>query len=147
MAIIGEMLFAGLVSYHRFIEWRPGTVVPLTQDLHSRLATSTGIGLVDSTSLKVCHMRSGETVCWRGSPATGCEAAKRRSTQRQRERADRRFRRLSMLRIVRNAAFPSGTMTRECRSRLSLRLCRTVEPFRVSFRTIGASKLIEFLKI
>ena len=49
--------FPNLVSYHRFIEWLPSTVVPLTQYLHSRLATSTGIGFVDSTSLKVCHNR------------------------------------------------------------------------------------------
>ena len=47
--------FPNLVSYHRFIEWLPSTVIPLTQYLHSRLATSTGIGFVDSTSLKVCQ--------------------------------------------------------------------------------------------
>ena len=49
--------FPNLVSYHRFIEWLPSIVVPLTQYLYSRLGTSTGIGFLDSTSLKVCHNR------------------------------------------------------------------------------------------
>lgn len=49
--------FPKLVSYHRFIEWLPNIVVPLTQYLYSRMGTSTGIGFLDSTSLKVCHNR------------------------------------------------------------------------------------------
>ena len=49
--------FPNLVSYHRFIEWIPSTIVPLSAYLRSRLGTSTGIGFIDSTSLKVCHNR------------------------------------------------------------------------------------------
>lgn len=49
--------FPNLVSYHRFVEWLPSMIVPLTQYLNSRLGTSTGIGFLDSTSLKVCHNR------------------------------------------------------------------------------------------
>lgn len=49
--------FPNLVSYSRFIEWIPSTLVPLMTYLRSRLGTSTGIGFVDSTSLKVCHNR------------------------------------------------------------------------------------------
>ncbi len=53
----GRTAFPKLVSYHRFIEWLPSIVVPLTQYLYSRMGTSTGIGFLDSTSLKVCHNR------------------------------------------------------------------------------------------
>lgn len=49
--------FSCLVSYHRFIEWLPSTVIPLMTYLRSQLGTSTGIGFIDSTSLKVCHNR------------------------------------------------------------------------------------------
>lgn len=49
--------FPKLVSYQRFIEWMPSTVVPLTIYLRSQFGTSTGIGFVDSTSIKVCHNR------------------------------------------------------------------------------------------
>ncbi len=51
--------FPGLVSYQRFVEWIPSTIMPLMAYLRSRLGTTTGIGFIDSTSLKVCHMRSG----------------------------------------------------------------------------------------
>lgn len=49
--------FPNLVSYQRFIEWIPSTLVPLNVYLQSRLATSRGIGFIDSTSIKVCHNR------------------------------------------------------------------------------------------
>ena len=49
--------FPNLVSYQRFVEWMPSTFVPLTIYLQSQLATSTGIGFIDSTSIKVCHNR------------------------------------------------------------------------------------------
>lgn len=49
--------FPKLVSYQRFIEWMPSTVVPLTIYLQSQFGTSTGIGFIDSTSIKVCHNR------------------------------------------------------------------------------------------
>ena len=49
--------FPNLVSYQRFIEWIPSTLIPLNVYLQSRLGTSTGIGFIDSTSIKVCHNR------------------------------------------------------------------------------------------
>ena len=49
--------FPNLVSYQRFIEWIPSTLVPLNVYLQSRWGTSTGIGFIDSTSIKVCHNR------------------------------------------------------------------------------------------
>lgn len=49
--------FPNLVSYNRFVEWQPSTLVPLMAYLRSRLGTSTGIGFIDSTSIKVCHNR------------------------------------------------------------------------------------------
>ena len=49
--------FPKLVSYSRFVEWIPSTIVPLTIYLRSRLSAATGVGFIDSTSLKVCHNR------------------------------------------------------------------------------------------
>lgn len=46
-----------LVSYNRFVEWQPSTLIPLMAYLRSRLGASTGIGFIDSTSIKVCHNR------------------------------------------------------------------------------------------
>ena len=60
------MPFAGLVSYQRFVEWIPSTLIPLNVYLQSRLGTSTGIGFIDSTSIKVCQ-HGGWTSCLRSS--------------------------------------------------------------------------------
>ena len=49
--------FPNLVSYNRFVEWQPSTLIPLMAYLRSRLGASTGIGFIDSTSIKVCHNR------------------------------------------------------------------------------------------
>lgn len=49
--------FPNLVSYHRFVQWKPSILIPLMAYLRSRLGTSTGIGFLDSTSIKVCHNR------------------------------------------------------------------------------------------
>lgn len=49
--------FPNLVSYNRFVEWQPSTLVPLMAYFRSRLGVSTGIGFIDSTSIKVCHNR------------------------------------------------------------------------------------------
>ncbi len=64
--------FPNLVSYNRAslmlpelcsghapacVEWQPSTLVPLMAYLRSRLGASTGIGFIDSTSIKVCHNR------------------------------------------------------------------------------------------
>lgn len=49
--------FPKLVSYNRFVELMPRTLVPLTCYLHSRKGQCTGIAFVDSTPLAVCHNR------------------------------------------------------------------------------------------
>jgi hypothetical protein len=49
--------FPALVSYSRFVELMPRTVVPLCGYLSTRKGRCTGITFVDSTSLAVCHNR------------------------------------------------------------------------------------------
>jgi len=49
--------FPGLVSYQRFIDWVPSTLVPLCAYLRSCFAQCSGISFMDSTALKVCHNR------------------------------------------------------------------------------------------
>lgn len=49
--------FPELVSYQRFIEWTPSTLIPLCVYLKSCLGQCTGISFIDATSLKVCHNR------------------------------------------------------------------------------------------
>ncbi len=49
--------FPGLVSYGRFIEWIPSSLLPLCAYLRSRFGQCTGLSFLDSTSLKVCHNR------------------------------------------------------------------------------------------
>jgi Transposase DDE domain len=49
--------FPKLVSYNRFIEWIPDTLIPLCGYLRSCFGTCTGISFMDSTCLKVCHNR------------------------------------------------------------------------------------------
>ena len=49
--------FPGLVSYQRFIEWVPGTLVPMCAYLRSCFGSCSGISFMDSTSLSVCHNR------------------------------------------------------------------------------------------
>lgn len=49
--------FPGLVSYHRFIEWVPETLVPMCAYLRSCFGKCSGISFIDSTSLRVCHNR------------------------------------------------------------------------------------------
>ncbi|MEX0272723.1 IS982 family transposase [Leptolyngbyaceae cyanobacterium UHCC 1019] len=49
--------FPGLVSYNRFVEWMPSTLIPLWAYLRSCFGTCSGISFMDSTSLKVCHNR------------------------------------------------------------------------------------------
>ncbi len=49
--------FPGEVSYQRFIEWVPSTLVPMCAYLRSCFGTCSGISFMDSTSLKVCHNR------------------------------------------------------------------------------------------
>lgn len=49
--------FPGFVSYQRFIEWIPSTLVPMCAYLRSCFGTCSGISFMDSTSLKVGHNR------------------------------------------------------------------------------------------
>lgn len=49
--------FPTLVSYQRFVEWMPSTLLPLCGYLQSCFGKCTGISFLDSTSLKVCHNR------------------------------------------------------------------------------------------
>ena len=49
--------FPGLVSYGRFVEWIPSTLLPLCAYLRRCFGKCTGISFIDSTSLKVCHNR------------------------------------------------------------------------------------------
>ncbi len=49
--------FPGLVSYQRFVEWMPDTLLPLCAYLRQCFGKCTGISFMDSTSLKVCHNR------------------------------------------------------------------------------------------
>lgn len=46
--------FPSLLSYSRFVEWIPYTMIPLGHFLRSKLAPSTGINFIDSTSISVC---------------------------------------------------------------------------------------------
>lgn len=49
--------FPGLVSYQRFIEWVPSTLVPMCAEERSCFGKCSGISFMDSTPLKVCHNR------------------------------------------------------------------------------------------
>jgi len=49
--------FPGLVSYTRFVEFIPSTLIPLCVYLHHCLGPGTGISFIDSTPLAVCHNR------------------------------------------------------------------------------------------
>lgn len=49
--------FPNLVSYNRFVELMPMTLLPLCLYLHTRLGPVTGISFVDATPLPVCHNR------------------------------------------------------------------------------------------
>jgi hypothetical protein len=49
--------FPGLVSYNRFVEWIPSTLVPLCAYVRSCFGRCTGLSFMDSTSLKVCYNR------------------------------------------------------------------------------------------
>jgi len=46
--------FPHLVSYNRFVELMPSTLIPLSAYLMSRRGTCTGISYVDSTAIAVC---------------------------------------------------------------------------------------------
>ena len=47
--------FPNLVSYSRFVDLIPGTLLPLCVYLYLRRGQQTGIGFIDSTPISVCH--------------------------------------------------------------------------------------------
>jgi len=49
--------FPDLVSYNRFVELMPLTLLPLCLYLNTRMGEVTGISFIDSTPLPVCHNR------------------------------------------------------------------------------------------
>jgi hypothetical protein len=50
--------FPGLVSYNRFVELQQKIVLPLVVFLKTcRMGSCTGISFIDSTALKVCHIK------------------------------------------------------------------------------------------
>ena len=59
--------FPNLLSYQRFIEWIPSTLIPLCVYLKHCFGKCTGIGFIDSICLKVCHNRrisQHKVFCW-----------------------------------------------------------------------------------
>jgi hypothetical protein len=53
--------FPQLVSYQRFIELMPNTLMPLIYDLNSRKGINTDINVIDSTSIAICHPERAKT--------------------------------------------------------------------------------------
>ncbi|NJM68493.1 MAG: IS982 family transposase [Acaryochloris sp. RU_4_1] len=49
--------FPELVSYNRFVEWIPSTLIPLSVYLHSCFGQCTGLSVMDATKIQVCHNR------------------------------------------------------------------------------------------
>ncbi|EDX83800.1 Transposase, IS4 family protein [Synechococcus sp. PCC 7335] len=49
--------FPKLVSYNRFVEWTPASLLPLCCYLKHCFGRCSGISFIDATSLKVCHNR------------------------------------------------------------------------------------------
>jgi len=50
-------LFPGLVSYNRFVELLPRVMIPLMWLTQAILTPCTGISFVDSTMMRVCHIK------------------------------------------------------------------------------------------
>lgn len=53
--------FPELVSYQRFVEWIPSTLIPLSIYLHRCFGQCTGVSMMDSTKIQVCHNRRIKT--------------------------------------------------------------------------------------
>lgn len=49
--------FPNLVSYNRFVELMSQVLIPLLMFLHTKKGRCTGISFIDSTVLKVCHIK------------------------------------------------------------------------------------------
>jgi hypothetical protein len=46
-----------LVSYHRFVEWMPSSLIPLSVYLHCGFGQCTEVAAMDVTKIQVCHNR------------------------------------------------------------------------------------------
>jgi hypothetical protein len=55
--VLWKPYFPSLVSYQRFVELMPRTLVPLVVCLHALRGKCTGLAFVDATSIPVCHNR------------------------------------------------------------------------------------------
>ena len=70
--------FPDLISYNRFVQLTPTTLIPLCVYLMDRRGQQTGISFVDATSIVVCHNRriqSNEVfkdLAKQGKTSTGC---------------------------------------------------------------------------
>lgn len=53
--------FPGLVSYNRFVELMPSAILPLANFIFYNRGEKTGIYFIDSTSIKVCHSKRGNS--------------------------------------------------------------------------------------
>ncbi|MEA5551947.1 IS982 family transposase [Anabaena cylindrica UHCC 0172] len=53
--------FPKLVSYQRFIELMPNSLIPLMYYLNTRKGLNTGISFIDSTSIPICHSKRAKT--------------------------------------------------------------------------------------
>jgi len=64
--------FPTLISYNRFVEWIPLTLVPLCLYLRSKMGSNTGISFIDSTSIAVCkNLRINNNKVFKGIAARG----------------------------------------------------------------------------
>ena len=64
--------FPQLVSYQRFIELMPRTLIPLIFYLNTRKGSNTGISFIDSTGIPICHpKRSKSNKVFKGLAAWG----------------------------------------------------------------------------
>jgi hypothetical protein len=67
--------FPQLVSYQRFVELIPSSLLPLMYYLNTRKGTNTGISFIDSTSIPICHpKRAKRNKVFRGLAAWGKSA-------------------------------------------------------------------------
>lgn len=57
VCVYWRQAFPSLVSYQRFVEWIPSTLLPLCVYLKSCFGACTGISFIDATALRVCHNR------------------------------------------------------------------------------------------
>ena len=67
--------FPQLVSYQRFVELMPSSLIPLMYYLNTRKGTNTSINFIDSTSIPICHpKRAKRNKVFKGLAAWGKSA-------------------------------------------------------------------------